>query len=214
MDRLTHLITCFTGGLRNLLAFALPRSPVPAPLASQLVKRVFRMRNRFLALLAQFRAGTLPPPPAPRPSRAGLARTASTPCHPEIAPRRVAAMLHPIKEAAWTCRCFLAHIIDDPQEAQALVAAAPQAGRILRTFARMVGIKPRPWLALPPRPRKPRVRKPRPRSAKRRPLGRLAYGKLIHPDRPGQPALHPPNHIGYGRAKPFPRDYRPPSKND
>jgi hypothetical protein len=76
----------------------------------------------------------------------------------------------------------------------------------------MVGLKPLPWLALPPRPRKPRVRKPAERRPRR--LGRLAYGKLIHPDRPGQPALHPPNHIGYGRAKPFPRDYRPVPENE
>ena len=67
---LTDLFARFTQGLTDLLNFVICRSKTPQPLAFLLTKRVERLRNRFLALVAQFRAGTLP---APRPSRAGAA---------------------------------------------------------------------------------------------------------------------------------------------
>jgi hypothetical protein len=208
----------FTQGLFDILRVAIGRSliPVSAPLTRLLTQRVARLRDRFLVLLAQFRAGTLPPP---RPSRAATPRpeTATQPARPALlAPHKFAEMLRPIPETAWHCRCFLEDIVNNNAEVRALVAAAPQAGRVLRVFSRMLGGKPAPWLALP---RRPRVRKPRPPAA-RKPadaskLGRIAYANLIAPEcRDGPSGTRPPNRIGYGRARSLPRDYRPSSKNE
>ena len=200
---LSDLFTRFTRGLFDVLNFALGRAQTPQPLATLVTHRVERLRNRFLALLDQFRAGTLPPV---RPSRAGAPprpQAASRPSpHAILAPHRIAAMLAAIPETAWHCRCFLWDIVDNDAEVRALVAAAPQAGRGLRAFCAMLGRKPPTWLALP---RRPRVRKPRPATA-RRPrdaskLGRIAYANLIAPEcRDGPAGMRPPNRIGYGRA--------------
>ena len=132
---LTDLFTRFTRGLFDVLNFALGRAQTPQPLATLVTQRVGRLHTRFLALLAQFRAGTLP---SLRPSRAGAPprlQAAPRPAPPAIAPPRIAAMLAPIPETAWHCRCFLWDIVDNDAEARALVAAAPQAGRVLRAFA-------------------------------------------------------------------------------
>src|ERR1700722_19505965 len=134
---LTDLFSRFTQGLFDVLRVAIGRSPIPipAPLAFLLTLRVQRLRNRFLALLAQFRAGTLPPP---RPSRAATPRpdAAARPARPALlAPEQIAEMLRAIPETAWHCRCFLWDIIDNVAEVRALVAAAPQAGRVLRVFS-------------------------------------------------------------------------------
>src|ERR1700722_13628286 len=214
---LTDLFTRFTRGLFDVLNFALRRDQTPQPLATLLTRRVARLHNRFLALLAQFRAGTLP---SLRTSRAGAPprpQAEPRPAPPAIlAPHRIAALLAPIPETAWHCRCFLWDIVDNDAEARALVAAAPQAGRVLRAFCAMLGRKPPTWLALP---RRPRVRKPR-EPAPRRPadaskLGRIAYANLINPaGRDGPAGFRPPNRIGYGRAPSLPRDYRPASKNE
>jgi hypothetical protein len=53
-------------------------------------------------------------------------------------------------------------------ETRALVAAAPQAGRILRPLCRILGTPIPDWLALPKRPRKPRPPKARATPAARR----------------------------------------------
>src|SRR3984957_3334177 len=214
---LTDLFTRFTRGLFDVLNFALRRDQTPQPLATLLTQRVARLHNRFLALLAQVRAGTLP---SLRPSRAGAPPRAPATPHAAppaiLAPHRIAALLAPIPETAWHCRCFLWDIVDNDAEARALIAAAPQAGRVLRAFCAMLGRKPPPWLALP---RRPRVRKPRPPAA-RKPadaskLGRIAYANLIAPEcRDGPSGTRPPNRIGYGRAPSLPRDYRAGSKND
>src|ERR1700677_265780 len=104
---LTDLFARFTQGLLDVLYVAIARSPtpIPQPLANLLTQRVHRLRSRFLALLAQFRAGTLPPP---RPSRAAAPRPQAArqqPARPaSLAPRQVAELLRPIPETAWHCR--------------------------------------------------------------------------------------------------------------
>ncbi len=100
---LTDLFARFLQGLYHVLNIALRRNPVPQPMAFLLTLRLQRLRNRFLALLAQFRSGTLPPL---RPSRAGAPprprERAPRPARPAIlAPRWVAAMVASIPETAW-----------------------------------------------------------------------------------------------------------------
>jgi len=207
----------FARGLLDVLVTAMRRNPMPQPIEILLGRRIYRMRNRFQALLARFRAGTLPPPRVRRPAAPRRADAPPRPAWPaELAPRHLAEMLRRIPEAGWTCRCFLADIVHNDPEAPALVAASPHAGRLLRTFCRMLGIKLPPWLALPRRKRvyKPRPRKPRkPRDASK--LGRIAYANLIAPEcRDGPSGTRPPNRIGYARGPRLPRDYRPHSKNE
>jgi hypothetical protein len=48
----------------------------------------------------------------------------------------------------------LEKLVEDP-ELQALVAAAPQLGRVLRPLCHMLAVKLPPWLRLPRRPRRP-----------------------------------------------------------
>ena len=230
---LTDLFTCFTRGLVHVLFAALPRNAISmhGPVAGLLFPRLGRLRSRFAALLDRFHAGTLPPPPAPRAARP-RPESAPHPASPDLlTPRQIDLLLRPIPESSWLCRCFLAQIIEnDPREAQALVAAAPQAGRILRVYCRMLGLKPPPWLALPRLPARSRsgsasakagrrrVRKPRPRPAKpadASKLGRKAFGDFIAPEcRDGPSGTRPPNRIGYARGVRLPRDYQPAAKNE
>ena len=204
---LTWRFSQFVDGLLRLVGFALRHNPLPAELTVALTNRIQRLRKRFEALLAQFRAGTLPPP---RPARASHARTASAKPRLAIpAPHRIAALLRPIPDSAWLCRCHIAYVVDNDAEARALAEVCPAAARILRASYRLVGLKPPAWLALPRRPRKPRERKPRPRR-----LGRMAYANEVHPDDRQPQGLKPPNRIGYAKADPWPKDYRPDLKKD
>jgi hypothetical protein len=214
---LSYLFSLFVRGLNDVLGKAIRRNPMPQPIQILLVMRVQRVRQRFQALLDRFLAGTLPPPRAPRAATAPRPQAKPRPApQVELSTGFIAAMLSRIPEAAWTCRCYLAQIIDNEPETKAFIAAAPQAGRYLRTFCRMTGRPPPPWLALP---RKRRVRKPRPPAPKKPPdawkFGRRKYANTIAPEcADGPSGSRPPNSIGYARMRPFPRDYRPTSKKD
>ena len=60
---------------------------------------------------------------------------------------------------------------------RAFVAAAPQAGRLLRPLCTALAVEQPAWLKLPPRPRKPRKpRTPRPRPPRPLPLTHLDLG--------------------------------------
>jgi hypothetical protein len=93
----------------------------------------------------------------------------------------------------------LQELLADPDMA-ALVAAAAQAGRILRPLCRMLNAEPPPYLRLSKRPRRPR----RETAAKPKPLrfvhinrvSAVAWGNLVHPEH--EAMHHPPNRIGYG----------------
>jgi hypothetical protein len=215
---LSYLFTLFARGLFNVLAKASLLPPLLTPaIAALLTRRMFRIRNRFQALLDRFLAGTLPPPRAPRAAAPPRPQAKPRPAPPiELSPGYIAAMLSRIPEASWTCRGFLRQIIDNEQDTKELVAASPAAASYLRTFCRMTGRPPPPWLALP---RKRRVRKPRPPAPKKPPdawkFGRRKYANTIAPEcADGPSGSRPPNSIGYARMRPFPRDYRPSTKKD
>ncbi len=117
------------------------------------------------------------------------------------------------------------------------MAEAPQAGRVLRPFCRMLGLRPPAWLALPKRVRERKKKEPLPphpaaarfpdtppaRAAARalarmqagKPvdvtrLSAVAYGYFVHPPRDGN---CPPPEIGYSRGRALPRDYEGRLKN-
>ena len=140
--------------LRWTLADWVDRNPrkrdVLGPLALLLWKYLQRTTRKLAALHAQFAAGTL----APRKDRAprqAAERAAST--TPKLPSGPVLARLGAGYLSAW-----LLALVDDP-EMQALLAASPQAGRLLRPLWRRLTNDPLPApLRLPPKP--PRSEQP------------------------------------------------------
>ncbi len=119
------------------------------PLMFLLWSRLRRTALRFASLAAKLRAGTLPPPRhrtrSPRPVQPPSLRL----------PRGHAWLVRRLPQAAASAsqlQCLLA----DPAMAE-LLAAAPQAGRLLRPLCRMLGVRPPPALPRPPpiRPAEP-----------------------------------------------------------
>lgn len=120
--------------------------------------RIGRLGQRFQALFNRWRTGTLP---APRPSRAGKPRKAR-----EYArlPGRQAWL---IQVCAGHVNCSggqLQYWLDHP-DLPAFLAAAPQAGRILRPLARMLAV-PQPAYLQRPKPPRRAARAPRPAPSK------------------------------------------------
>ena len=127
---------------------------------SAIVLVVWNRLNRTLArldrLVVRWQSGALRPPRARKPAtpRAPAKRTPPA----TKLPTRQAWLLHLIPLAGQHQDRVKA-ILDDAEIA-ALVAAAPQAGRLLRPLARMFGLPLSDHLKLPPRQRKPRAPKP------------------------------------------------------
>ena len=57
---LTDHFSRFIGGLLTVLGMAKLRERLEGPVGFRLLRRIAKMRNRFLALLEQFRAGGAP----------------------------------------------------------------------------------------------------------------------------------------------------------
>lgn len=126
-----------------------PNAPKPLPDATWALAttRLARMAARFAALFARWKTGTLP---APQPSRAGKPYTPSP--IPRLPAQR--GWINARIPAAAPCAGMTEALLHDP-ELPPFLAAAPQAGRILRPLCRMLGLKPPACLRLPPRPRPP-----------------------------------------------------------
>jgi hypothetical protein len=172
LTEMPTLATCFSlilAGLRAAIAPVAARDRARTTLLVLLWGRLARMATRFERLFARWRAGTLP---RPRPARAGQ-RTRRQP-HPHL-PANPAWLVAMVRETA-PMASQLQHLLAHPDIADFL-AAAPQAGRILRPLCHMLGL-PRPP-ALPPPPRK-------------RPQAQPAGG-WAQPTAPA-PAVSPPPH--------------------
>ncbi len=121
--------------------------------------------RRLVALHGRFAAGTLPAAPcrraAPRPAaERAMVDQAKERRAPAIPPGPVL-----LREFRVRLDSHLRALLEEP-EMRALLAAAPQAGRILRPLWRKLSPEPLPeMLRLPPRARKPRAPRP-PRPAK------------------------------------------------
>jgi hypothetical protein len=181
----------------KLMAAEAYRRPEAGPFAGATWSLMLRQGRRFAALVAKWQAGTLPAvrPPRKRPASERVAR----PILKVVLPRGFMWFRKLFPDTATPFAGTLSHHLHDPDMA-ALVAAAPQAGRILRPMCRMVGLKPPPYLQLPKRPRRPRPARPaKPRPPKFMDINRMsavAWGNFVHPEHEGQ--HHPPNRIGYG----------------
>jgi hypothetical protein len=133
---------------------------IAPPLMLLIDRRLSRMARIFAATAARFQAGTLRPPRprAPRPEPAPQA-----PPRPpyERLPGGFGWLNTQVPGYAPYVGDMALRLLAEP-EMQALLAAAPQLGRILRPLCRMSGVRPAPGLIPPPpaRPRRPRAARP------------------------------------------------------
>ena len=129
-----------------------PQPNQPAALPNEtwflLTQRLGRLAHRFRTLFARYQAGTLPAartePPRKRPARA-------RPPYPRLPAARGWINVR-IPAAAAPCTGTLDMLLQTP-EIRDFVAAAPQAGRILRPLCHMLGLAAPDYLRLPPRPK-------------------------------------------------------------
>ena len=175
-DRFTFLIK----GLLTDVVGAIPSGLIPVPLIKLLWWRLRRMSARFAAIMAQYEAGTLPPPrPArlpPAPAAPSVAPSAPAEPRPTPSPRPLELPRH----VGWVTQKIPDAEIWRPQlremladhKLPAALAAAPQLGSLLRSMCHMMAVKKPAWLRLPRGPRAPRPPKPK------RILVRLGAGQL------------------------------------
>jgi hypothetical protein len=146
LTEMPTLATCFSlilAGLRAAIAPVAARNRARTPLLVLLWGRLARSAKRFERLFARWRAGNLP---KPRLSRAGQPTTWRPHPHLRANPAWLVAMVRETAPMASQLQHLLAH----PDIADFL-AAAPQAGRILRPLCHMLGL-PRPPQTRPPAP--------------------------------------------------------------
>jgi hypothetical protein len=174
----------FCNGLKQIMGEVMLYRHDTTPLAMLLWEFLTATQRRLTALHARFAAGTLPAVPrAPRavPDRA----TADRPrAERRGAERRAPAIpAGPVLLTVFRVGFgqMLQILLDDP-EMQALLAASPQARRILRPMWRKLTPDPLPAvLRLPPRPpRPPGPRKPRPPEP-RQPRAKVAGAPGLRP---------------------------------
>jgi len=127
--------------------------------------RLQLLSRRFTLLYRRWQSGTLP---TPRPRRARTRpasppESAATPPRPPALrlPRAFGWVNRRIPEAAPPTGMLDALLREHEGEWRAFLAAAPQAGRLLRPLCLALGIRQPAWLRLPPRPRRPRPPRPR-----------------------------------------------------
>ena len=164
LPALTSLVRPFAFCMGLLREFIFRRAaPTLAlgPLMPLLYNYLGRTVRRLDALVLKWERDQLPARPcASRPTRTTPAPRDATP-----APKTPGL---PTKNG-WLLACHpplgmysgaVEQLLTDP-DTRALLAAAPQAGRLLRPLARMFGLALPEWLRLPKRPRKPPAPKPR-----------------------------------------------------
>ena len=103
---------------------------------------MYRLIQRLLALAARFLAGTLPTPRARRPPTTAR----SEPATPRVRPPRVSLWLPKQFPKTLPGLGGAIHRLCENPQIMALVAAAPQTGRVLRPLCQMIGIKPARYL--------------------------------------------------------------------
>jgi hypothetical protein len=110
------------------------------------------LRRRFERLVERFRANTLHPP---RPRTTPRAAAAAPRAKPRVVlPRMPGWLCGHVPQHAALYGAWLRALMDDP-EIIALIAAGPQAGRVLRPLFHMLGREMPEILILPKRVRKP-----------------------------------------------------------
>jgi hypothetical protein len=168
---MSNLASYFTGIIDGLRRMAHIR---PLPVAADRLMLIvayawlFRTAIRFQRLHARWLAGKLRPPvprlaapparPAPPPAP-DPAAPPQAPARPRLTRRR-GWLRHALGQDAGNFGSQIVHMLLRP-DIPAFLAAAPQAGRLLRPLLHLIGTDIPAELALPPRP--PRRRTPKPR---------------------------------------------------
>ena len=186
----------FAAVIRDLctkIALHGPRTPALAPLVQFLWNYLQRKVRRLERLHALFQAGRLPNPRPARPQRPRP--QPQSPPRLRLPSRRawLIRLVQPMAVYGTQLEVLLTH-----PDIQALIAATPQAGRILRPIFRMLGIHPMPpLLRLPVRPRPPKPvmagLSPKPASARQRRTWRSSspgrIGATHHAARPARKSM-------------------------
>src|SRR5271165_5592572 len=167
--------------------------------------RFRRLGQRFTALVEQWQAGTLPEV-GPVRVRAAVVRVAK-PRPAGLVSWGVNWFRKVFPDTATPMAGYVNQIVEAEPEVKALVAATPEAGRILRPMCHAVGLKVPAYLRLPRRPRGPRpdpaipVKGETPEQADRRVarMSERAFIEMIAPAAENN-GWRPPNKIGYGRS--------------
>ena len=144
---LTDRLACTIEAIRCAVAAWGAKNRAAAPIIVLLWGRFGHIVTRFTALVAQVRAGRVP---AQRVTRRadGPAPPRDPPSRPTVElPRGFAWLLRLVPETR-SLAGQVRHWLTDP-ELKEILAAAPQAGRLLRPLCHMLGIEPGPALALP-----------------------------------------------------------------
>ena len=158
---LTERLATVLNGLRDVAAHYAAKNRAFVPVTILLSLYLTSVIRRFGALAARLAAGPIharpprPRPPQPRPPQPDAARERAPP-KPRT-PRRFSWLVVWLGYHAAGYGLQLRHILANDHEMAALIAASPQAGRILRPLCRMLGIKPAadlPPSLFPPRPAK------------------------------------------------------------
>ena len=181
---------------RDVAAWA-AKNRAAAPLILLLWGRLNRLALRMTALAARVAAGTAAPRrrTVPRPASARPRKP-----DPRL-PRRFAWLVR-LVPGTGAFGSQLQYLLADP-EMTALIAAAPQAGRILRPLCRMLGVRPPPNL-LRPRPAPPAA-PPRPAASGRAPPPPSPSARS-----PSAPLPRPPAQPSVPASAPDPRACGPP----
>ena len=146
-DRFAYLI----GGLCHYLGAIFTRDRSTGPLTLLVFGRLRRLATRFAALVARVEAGTL------RPVRARVAPRAARVSLPPVMPRGFGWLSRLMPEGNAYAEYLERQLVPEADMA-ALLAVAPQAGRMLRSVLWMMGRPVPEALRLPKAPRKSRKR--------------------------------------------------------
>ena len=126
--------------------------PLPAETWFRLTQRLGRLAHRLRTLFARYESNTLP---APRPSRARIPQIRAPQPRLPTARGWIGARI----AAAAPCAGAIENLLHNTPQMREFVQAAPQAGRLLRPLAHMLGVTLPEYLRRPkrPSPRPPRA---------------------------------------------------------
>jgi hypothetical protein len=140
-----------------------PGQEMTGPLSVAIRRKLVMAQRKFAILAQRFHDGTLAPPkPRPRPP-ASPAGAAPRTRPPPILPRRFGWLCRLVPSLASISGGQMERLLNDP-ELEAMAAASPEVGKLIRPLLWMTGKTPPAYLALPPRVRRSRAglkRKPR-----------------------------------------------------
>jgi hypothetical protein len=121
-------------------------------------RKLVRARLRFESLARRFHAGTLAPPqPRATPRKPpDSAPAGPKPRTPSILPRHFGWLCGLVPSYAAAAGSQMMHHLQDPQM-EAMAAASPEVGKLIRPLLWMTGQMPPSYLALPPRTKRARA---------------------------------------------------------